>query len=127
MAVELNHTIVPAHDPSASAAFLAGILGLTVGPPVAHFIPVLLDNGVTLDFDAADTVDTHHYAFGVSAGEFEAAFARIREAGVTYYADPGCQRVGEVYTSKNGTRGAYFRDPGGHLMEILTTAAAAPA
>ena len=28
MAVELNHTIVPAHDPQASAQFLADILGL---------------------------------------------------------------------------------------------------
>ena len=30
MAVELNHTIVPAHDPQASAQFLADILGLPV-------------------------------------------------------------------------------------------------
>ena len=27
MSVELNHTIVPAHDPQASAQFLADILG----------------------------------------------------------------------------------------------------
>ena len=39
MAVELNHTIVPAHDPQASAQFLADILGLPVDPPVAHFTP----------------------------------------------------------------------------------------
>jgi catechol 2,3-dioxygenase-like lactoylglutathione lyase family enzyme len=37
MAVELNHTIVPAHDPQASAQFLAGVLGLRVDPPVARF------------------------------------------------------------------------------------------
>jgi catechol 2,3-dioxygenase-like lactoylglutathione lyase family enzyme len=24
------------------------------------------------------------------------------------------------YTGKNGSRGTYFRDPNGHLMEILT-------
>lgn len=42
MAVELNHTIVPAHDPQRSAQFLAGILGLPVDPPVAHFTPVTL-------------------------------------------------------------------------------------
>lgn len=39
MSVELNHTIVPAHDPKASAQFLADILGLSVDPPVAHFTP----------------------------------------------------------------------------------------
>jgi catechol 2,3-dioxygenase-like lactoylglutathione lyase family enzyme len=32
--------------------------------------------------------------------------------------------VTQVYTSKNGNRGTYFRDPDGHLMEILTAAGA---
>jgi hypothetical protein len=49
MAVELNHTIVPAIDPQASAQFLAGILGLSVDPPVAHFTPITLANQVSLD------------------------------------------------------------------------------
>jgi hypothetical protein len=49
MAIELNHTIVPASNPLASAHFLAGILGLEVSPPVAHFTPVTLGNHVTLD------------------------------------------------------------------------------
>jgi catechol 2,3-dioxygenase-like lactoylglutathione lyase family enzyme len=39
MTVELNHTIVAARDPKASAQFLADILGLPVGPPVARFTP----------------------------------------------------------------------------------------
>jgi catechol 2,3-dioxygenase-like lactoylglutathione lyase family enzyme len=123
MAIELNHTIVPAHDPTASAQFLAEILGVEVDPPVAHFTPITLANRVTLDFDAQDTVDAHHYAFLVSDEEFEAAFARIKDAGVAYYADPGCRQAGQVYGSKNGRRGTYFRDPNGHLMEILTSAA----
>ncbi len=122
MSVELNHTIVPAHDPEASAQFLAGILGLEVSPRVAHVTPVTLANQVTLDFDHADHVDTHHYAFQVSEDEFDAAFARIQAGGITHYADPGCQRPGEIYRS-NGRRGTYFRDPDGHLMEILTPAA----
>ncbi len=122
MAIELNHTIVPARDPKASAEFLAGILGLQVGPPVAHFTPVTLANSVTLDYDHSDRVDEHHYAFAVSAAEFEAAFGRVKDAGIPYYADPGCGQAGQVYTSKNGNRGVYFRDPDGHLMEILTPA-----
>jgi catechol 2,3-dioxygenase-like lactoylglutathione lyase family enzyme len=122
MAVELNHTIVPANDPKASAQFLADILGLQVGPPVAHFTPITLANGVTLDYDQADTIHHNHYAFLVSSEEFDAAFTRIREAGVTYYADPGCRKPGETYSGKNGQRGTYFRDPNGHLMEILTAA-----
>jgi catechol 2,3-dioxygenase-like lactoylglutathione lyase family enzyme len=122
LAIELNHTIVPARDPKASAQFLATILGVEVDPPVSHFTPITLANRVTLDFDASDEIDAHHYAFLVSPEEFEAAFGRIKDGGVTFYADPGCRRVGEVYSSKNGTRGTYFRDPNGHLMEILTAA-----
>jgi catechol 2,3-dioxygenase-like lactoylglutathione lyase family enzyme len=121
MSIELNHTIVPARDPEASAQFLAAILGLTVDPPVAHFTPVTLANSVTLDFDQHDKFDSHHYAFLVSEDDFDAAFGRIQNRGVTFYADPACQQPGQVYRS-NGRRGTYFRDPDGHLMEILTPA-----
>jgi catechol 2,3-dioxygenase-like lactoylglutathione lyase family enzyme len=123
MPVELNHTIVPARDPQASARFLAGILGLEVGQRLAHFTPVTLANHVTLDYDQHDDVEAQHYAFLMSDGEFEAAFARILAAGLTHYADPGCRQPGEIYQGKGGNRGTYFRDPDGHLMEILTPAA----
>jgi catechol 2,3-dioxygenase-like lactoylglutathione lyase family enzyme len=119
VSIELNHTIVPARDPQASARFLAGVLGLAVDPPVAHFTPVTLTNSVTLDFDQYDEFESHHYAFLLSEDEFEAAFARIRDAGIAFYADPGCRRPAEFYSGKNGGRGTYFRDPSGHLMEII--------
>lgn len=122
MTVELNHTIVPARDPQASAQFLAGILGLSVAPRVAHFTPVTLANGVSLDYDQADDFEPHHYAFMVSEEEFDAALVRIENGGITHYGDPRCQEIGQVYQSKHiqGRRGTYFRDPDGHLMEILT-------
>jgi catechol 2,3-dioxygenase-like lactoylglutathione lyase family enzyme len=124
MPIELNHTIVPARDPQASAQFLAGLLGLTVSPPVAHFTPVVLNNHVALDYDRADDFESHHYAFQVSEGEFDAIFARIQEGGITYYADPACREPGRVYHGRDGRRGTYFRDPDDHLMEILTPPAA---
>jgi catechol 2,3-dioxygenase-like lactoylglutathione lyase family enzyme len=117
---ELNHTIVPARDPVASAEFLAGILGLTVSPPMSHFTPVVLANQVTLDYDQKETFEPHHYAFLVSDEEFDAAFTRIKDAGLTYYADPACRKPGEIYTSNGTRRGVYFCDLNGHLMEILT-------
>jgi catechol 2,3-dioxygenase-like lactoylglutathione lyase family enzyme len=123
MTIELNHTIVPARDPQASARFLADVLGLEVDPPVAHFTPVTLTNRVTLDYDQAADFGSHHYAFLVSEEEFDAAFARIQRAGITYYADPACRQAGQIYHSEGGRRGTYFRDPNGHLMEILTPVA----
>lgn len=116
---ELNHTIVPARDPLVSAKFLADILGLPVDPPVAHFTPVTLDNQVTLDYDQYDKVESNHYAFLVSDAEFDSAFGRIQDAGITHFADPACQKPDQTYTN-GARRGTYFRDPDGHLMEILT-------
>ena len=112
MAVELNHTIVPARDPQASAQFLADILGLPVDPPVAHFTPVTLANGVSLDFDHHNHVDEHHYAFQLSDEEFQATFGRIKDRGITYYADPACRQPGQVYASKNGRARHLFPGPG---------------
>jgi catechol 2,3-dioxygenase-like lactoylglutathione lyase family enzyme len=120
MTVELNHTIVPARDKHASAAFLSGILGVPVSPGVAHFVPINLGNGVTLDYDDARDPQPHHYAFLVSEDVFDAAFKRVTAAGIPYHADPGGGRPGEIYQSGPGGRGFYFEDPDGHLMELLT-------
>jgi len=121
MSVELNHTIIHARDKRESAEFLAGILGLEVGPEAGPFLPVETANGVTLDFASipAESITMQHYAFLVSEEEFDAALARIREAGVTYYADPRLARPNEI-NHGNGGRGLYFLDPAGHGMEILT-------
>jgi len=119
MTVELNHIIVPAHDKHASARFLAEILAVPVGAESGPFVPLQVDNGVTLDFMNAEHFESHHCAFLVSDTDFDAAFARIKERGVTYYADPMHGRSGEI-NHLNGGRGVYFSDPGGHNMEILT-------
>jgi len=74
-----------------------------------------------------DRVDEHHYAFLLGEAEFGAAFGRIKDAGITYYADPAGRQPGEVYGGKSGRRGTYFRDPDGHLMEIMTDASGEPA
>jgi hypothetical protein len=54
--------------------------------------------------------------------EFDAAFARIQDRGIAFFADPACQQASQIYRN-SGRRGTYFRDPNGHLMEILTPTA----
>jgi len=120
MSIQLNHTIVPARDPQASAAFLAEILGR--GAPIRYgpFHGVELDNGVTLDFMRVDgDIARQHYAFIVSEQEFDQIFARIRERGLPYWADPAHHRPGEI-NHNDGGRGVYWDDPNGHPLEIIT-------
>lgn len=121
MTVELNHTIVYAHDKAVSARFLADILGVSVGSPAGHFVPVELGNGVTLDYADADDIRAQHYAFLVGEQDFDAAFARIRESGADYFADPAHDRPHEI-NHRGGGRGVYFTDPNGHNLELLTRA-----
>ncbi|WP_331766768.1 VOC family protein [Embleya sp. NBC_00896] len=123
MSVELNHTIVHAKNNRESAEFLADILGLEVGPEWGPFVPVATSNGVTLDFASAGSgpITAQHYAFLVSEAEFDAAFERIRKAGIDYFADPMMESVGKI-NHNHGGRGVYFLDPAGHGMEILTRA-----
>ena len=120
MTVQLNHTIVAAHDKEASARFLAEILGLDVSPQYGPFIPVEIPNGVTLDYlESPGAITPQHYAFLVSEDDFDTIFGRIRQAGLTYWADPFHNRPGEI-NHNDGGRGAYFDDPNGHNLEILT-------
>ncbi|MFE1777132.1 VOC family protein [Streptomyces sp. NPDC059008] len=119
--VQLNHTAVYASDRQLSAEFLAAILGLKVGAPFGPFLPVDLGNGVTLDhYEKRDEpIQSQHYAFLVPDEQFDTMIARLEAVGVTYYADPGRTEPGQINRLFGG-RGAYFDDPDGHNMEIMT-------
>ncbi|MGW2420664.1 VOC family protein [Streptomyces sp. NPDC001709] len=119
--VQLNHTAVYASDRHLSAEFIGAILGLKVGAPFGPFLPVDLGNGVTLDYyeKRDEPIQSQHYAFLVPDEQFDAMIARLEAVGVTYYADPGHTEPGQINRLFGG-RGAYFDDPDGHNMEIMT-------
>ncbi|MGU7772512.1 VOC family protein [Burkholderia sp. MR1-5-21] len=120
MNVQLNHTIVWCRDKAASARFLTDLLALPPPVPFGPMLVVQLDNGVSLDFcERAGDITKQHYAFLIDETAFDAVFARIREHGLPYWADPSKQRAGEIYRY-NGGRGVYFDDPDGHFLEVMT-------
>jgi catechol 2,3-dioxygenase-like lactoylglutathione lyase family enzyme len=121
MAITLNHTIVPARDKEASAKFFARMFGLEYKGAMGHFAPVRINETLTLDFDNWDHFDMHHYAFHVSDVEFDAIFGRIKEAGILYGSGPFSQEDMRINNWRDG-RGVYFKDPNGHLLELLTRA-----
>ena len=120
MAVEFNHTIVWSSDSKASAAFLAQMLGLPAPRAWGPFQMVVTGNGVNLDFlDKDGKIAPQHYAFLVSEAEFDRIFGRLKEQGLTYWADPANTKEGEINTHDGG-RGFYFKGPDGHMLEVIT-------
>jgi catechol 2,3-dioxygenase-like lactoylglutathione lyase family enzyme len=119
MSIVLNHTIVPAHDKIASAKFFADIFGLEVAPPMGPFAPVRVNETLTLDFGEMEHFDWHHYAFHVTDGEFDAILGRVKAAGLDYGSGPWSQEDHEI-NHRHGGRGVYFKDPNGHVLELLT-------
>ena len=121
MTIKLNHTIVHSLDQREAADFYAALFGLPAPKPFGPFLDVEVANEVTLAFLNADgmEIQMQHYAFLVSEKEFDQIFGRIRSRGLKYWADPGRTEEGKINRHFGG-RGVYFRDPSGHLLEIIT-------
>ena len=117
--INLDHTIVPAHDKEESARFFARIMGLKYEGPHGHFAPVKLNDTLTLDFDNREGFEHHHYAFHVTDDDFDAIFERVKAEGLAYGSAPRAQDNMQINTRRGG-RGFYFKDPNGHSLELLT-------
>ncbi len=118
MTIMLNHTIVPARDKAAAAKFLARIFGLKRGRS-GHFAPVRVNKTLTLLFEDDANFESHHYAFHVTNREFDAILRRVKEAKIAFGSAPWSLEDGEL-NDWNGGRGVYFRDPNGHVLELMT-------
>ncbi len=119
MAITLNHTIVPCLNKEESAQFYSRIFGFEYVGAFSHFIVVRVNNTLCLDFDNRDKFDSNHYAFKVSEQEFDEIFGRLQAESIRYGSGPMTSDNMEINHNYGG-RGAYFRDPNGHLLEILT-------
>lgn len=120
MSVVLNHTIVSVSDKEAGARFLAGLLGLEVLPAAGPFVPVRVNDELTLDFDDRRPAVPGHYAFLVDDDTFDAALARLRDdPGATFGSGPAGGWDRDI-NHLGGGRGVYVRDPDGHSYELFT-------
>jgi catechol 2,3-dioxygenase-like lactoylglutathione lyase family enzyme len=114
----LNHTIVPARDKVAAAKFFGHIFGVKRGR-TGHFAPVRVNKTLTLLFDDDSKFESHHYAFHVSDREFDTILHRIKKDKIVFGSAPWSLEDGEL-NDWGGGRGVYFRDPNGHVLELMT-------
>lgn len=120
MPFHLDHTIVPSKDKEASARFFARIFGLEYNGMWGPFAPVKVNETLSMDFDdRREKFDSHHYAFITSDDEFDQVLQRVKDEGVTFGSGPRSLEDGEINHLHQG-RGFYFRDPNGHVLEVIT-------
>lgn len=124
MEITLNHTIVPAHDRVESAKWYAEIFGFEFVKEWGHFAVVKVNSTLTLDFmNKGDGFPFHHYAFKVNDREFDEIFGRMKAKNVKFSSNT-YSVITNAYDEKinhdYGGRGVYFKDPNGHILEILT-------
>jgi catechol 2,3-dioxygenase-like lactoylglutathione lyase family enzyme len=68
---------------------------------------------------ARRSVTSGHYAFKVSDAESDGIFQRVRNEGLAYGNGPFSS--GDMTINhRGGEPGIYFKDPTGHLLEVLT-------
>ena len=119
MPLQLDHTIVPAHDKVRSAKFIARMFGLTYQGSWGHFAPVKINDTLTLDFDDAEEIRSNHYAFLASDEEFEAVLQRVKDERIPFGSGPGSRTDGKINHRHQG-RGFYFDCENGHVWEVIT-------
>jgi catechol 2,3-dioxygenase-like lactoylglutathione lyase family enzyme len=120
MSVRFDHLLVAARDKHQSAQFFAEIFGLAAPEEAGFFVSVRLSDGVVLSFaEPGIEFPGQHYAFLVYDDTFDSILERVRDRGITFWADPRGQLIGQINTNHGG-RGVYFDDPNGHHLEVLT-------
>jgi catechol 2,3-dioxygenase-like lactoylglutathione lyase family enzyme len=118
----LDHLIVPVTDAEASARFYAEVCGFEPDGEDGPFTVVRVSSDTVLLLAPWGTEGGHHLAFALSPGEFEAAFTRIKDAGIPYgdsFHEVGNMRgPGDEFGARGMGAALYLFDPDQHLIEL---------
>ena len=118
----LDHVIVPVADAATSLRFYTEVLGFAADGDDGPFTVVRVGPDTLLLLAPWGTEGGQHLAFALSAVEFDAAFARIKEAGVPYgdsfHAVGNMQGPGNEFGAHGLAPSLYVFDPDQHLIEL---------
>jgi len=124
MTTYLDHTIVPVKDRQASVDFYTKMFSFDYVGEVIRFLVLRVNENMTLDFAVEEEFVSNHYAFSMDQDEFDATFARVRDAGLIYghraHDRTSMQGPGMTNGAKGLAKSIYFEDLDGHILEIRT-------
>ncbi len=122
MAISLDHLILRVNAREESVRFYTEILGLSYEGEREPFSVVRVTPELTLQLAPWGTEGGEHLAFAMTREEFEAAFGRIRAAGIefgdSFHSVGNMKGPGEESGARGPGRSLYCFDPSRHLIEI---------
>jgi catechol 2,3-dioxygenase-like lactoylglutathione lyase family enzyme len=122
MPIQLDHMILPVADIGASIEFYTNVLACTYEGEREPFSVIRVTPDLTLQLAPWGTDGGIHLAFAMPRVEFDAAFDRVKAAGIPYgdsfHAVGNMQPPGEEPGSRGAGKALYFFDPNRHLIEI---------
>jgi catechol 2,3-dioxygenase-like lactoylglutathione lyase family enzyme len=120
--MQLDHMILPVNDATASVAFYSEIMGFADEGETPPFSVVRVTADFTLQLAPWGTDGNYHLAFAMAKAEFDAAFARIADAGIAYgdsFHDAANMRgPGDEPGARGPGKAVYLFDPSHHLIEL---------
>jgi catechol 2,3-dioxygenase-like lactoylglutathione lyase family enzyme len=121
MPIGLDHTILEVHDLTESLSYYRDILGLEYKGKDGPFEGLLITPDLALElYDEWPVGGPRHLAFAMDRATFE----RVRNAGIAYGDGPSQTENMKGPGPSSGVHGStdsvYFKDPNGHILEILT-------
>lgn len=123
--IGLDHTILEVHDFTESLSFYREVVGLEYKGKHGPFEELLITPDLALLlYDKGPVGGSRHLAFSMDRATFEAAFERVRNSGIAYGDGPSHTENMKGPGPSSGVHGStdsiYFKDPNGHILEILT-------
>ncbi len=122
MGAELDHLILPVNDAAESVAFFTSVLGFVDDGERPPFSVVRVSPTCTLQLAPWGTDGNVHLAFALPRAEFDAAFERVRNAGLPFgdsFHDAANGRgPGDEAGARGPGKAVYLFDPNRHLIEL---------
>lgn len=119
---QLDHLILAVNDLPKSIEFYTRVVGFVLDGERPPFTVIRVTPNFVIQLAPWGTRGGQHLAFSMTRAEFEATFARIREAGIEYgdsfHAVGNMRGPGEEGGAEGMGKALYFFDPSKHLIEI---------
>ena len=118
MTIALDHMSIATRDNVATAEFYARLFAGRYEGTRKDYAPVIVNDGLTLNFEIAAPVEARHYAFRMAPDEWVRVKDLLTEDAIPF--GDSTRTSDNSFYDRGGLKGFFFKDPNGHSVEIIT-------